>query len=223
MKADLAVIFDMDGVLVNNFAWHLKAWEKFCKKHKKRISADEFREHVFGGNNPDHLKFIFGNHLSHELINKYGQEKELIYRELYKGNIQPVAGLKAFLSEIKEIGIPTAIATSAERANVDFILEAIGLSEHFNVIVDSSMIKKGKPDPEVFTKAASLLNTEPQKCIVFEDSLKGIAAALNARMKVIGVGTTHYVAELTEAHLVINDFTEISADRLTILINQPNY
>lgn len=223
MKVDLAVIFDMDGVLVNNFAWHLKAWEKFCKKYKKRISADEFREHVFGGNNPDHLKFIFGNHLSQELIDKYGQEKELIYRELYKDNIQPVTGLKPFLSEIKALGIPTAIATSAERANVDFVLEAIGLNEQFNAIVDSSMIKKGKPDPEVFTKAASLLNAGPHKCIVFEDSLKGIAAALNARMKVIGVGTTHYVAELTEAHLVINDFTEITADRLTILINQPNY
>lgn len=220
MKKGIAVIFDMDGVLIDNFAYHLMAWEKFCLSHKKHISADEFRDNVFGGNNPDHLKFIFGSDLSAELIKQYSQEKEIIYRALYSGNIEPVAGLMPFLNELKQLQIPTAIATSAERANVDFILEAIGLSGTFDVIVDASMISNGKPNPEVFIKAATMLNASPRECIVFEDSLKGIEAALRARMKVIGVGTTHHIAELTEAHVVINDFTEISAEQIRGLINQ---
>jgi len=220
MNKKLAVIFDMDGVLVDNFSWHLMAWEKFCLLHKKHISEDAFREHVFGGNNPDHVKFIFGNDISPELIEQYGQEKEIIYRDLYRDNVQPVTGLKNFLVELKRLNIPVAIATSAERANVDFILDAIGLTGDFDAIVDASMIQLGKPDPEVFIKAASLLNTALEDCVIFEDSHKGIEAALRACMKVIGVATTHYNAELTEAHLVINDFTEISVEQLNGLINQ---
>lgn len=218
MNKGLAVIFDMDGVLVDNFAWHLTAWENFCLRHKKHISSDEFSEHVFGGNNPDHLRFVFGNDISDELINQYGHEKEVIYRELYKGNVEAVAGLSQFLTRIKELGIPTAIATSAERANVDFILDSIGLSGSFDFIVDASMISQGKPDPEVFIKAAELMNTEPCNCIVFEDSLKGIEAGLRACMKVVGVATTHHFAELTEAHHIITDFTEITPEDLKQLL-----
>jgi beta-phosphoglucomutase len=218
MNDGLAVIFDMDGVLVDNFAWHLLAWETFCKKHKKHISSDEFRNNVFGGNNPDHLRYIFGNEINNDLIEKYSLEKESIYRDLYNGNTRPVNGLIDFLHLLKEKHIPTAIATSAERANVDFILNAIDCTGLFDVIVDSSMIKKGKPDPEVFLKAATLLGAGPGECIIFEDSLKGIEASLRAGMKVVGVATTHYHAELTEAHMVISDFTGIVPEDIKQLL-----
>ncbi len=211
----------MDGVLVDNFAWHLLAWETFCKRHGKQISADDFREHIFGGNNPDHLKYIFGNDISTSLIEKYSNEKEKIYRELYSGNVIPVNGLVTFLHDLRKNKIPTAIATSAERTNVDFILQAIGCVGMFDVIADASMIRKGKPDPEVFLKAASLSGSKPSECVVFEDSLKGIEAGLRAQMKVIGVATTHYYAELTEAHNVITNFTEITPGDLFKLIKNP--
>lgn len=218
MNTGLTVIFDMDGVLVDNFAWHLLAWETFCKRHKKHISADEFRDHVFGGNNPDHLRYIFGNEISPELIEQYSTEKEIIYRELYSAEVNPVKGLINFLQDLKINNVPMAIATSAERTNVDFILEAIGCARLFNAIADSSMISKGKPDPEVFLKAAALCNANPEECVIFEDSLKGIEAGLRARMKVVGVATTHYYAELTEAHRVISDFSEITLNELHRLI-----
>lgn len=218
MKAGLAVIFDMDGVLVDNFSWHLLAWETFCKKHKKHISSDDFKNHVFGGNNPDHLRFIFGNDIPSELIEKYSLEKESIYRDLYSGKARPVNGLIGFLRHLKDHQIPTAIATSAERANVDFILDAIDCNGLFDTIVDSSMIKRGKPDPEVFLKAASLLDADPCNCIIFEDSLKGIEASLRAGMKVVGVATTHYHAELTEAHMVISDFTGLVPEDIKQLL-----
>jgi len=218
MNTGITVIFDMDGVLVDNFAWHLLAWETFCKRHRKQISADVFRDHVFGGNNPDHLRYIFGNDISQKLIEQYSTEKEVIYRGLYSGQVNPVKGLVAFLKDLKKNKVPMAIATSAERTNVDFVLDAIGCSGLFDAIADASMISKGKPDPEVFLKAAALCNAKPEECVIFEDSLKGIEAGLRARMKVVGVATTHYYAELTEAHRVISDFSDITLNDLRLLI-----
>lgn len=219
MAGNFAVIFDMDGVLVDNFRYHLMAWEKFCKRHKKSISADNFLEHVFGGSNADHLAYIFKKELPAETIATHSNEKELIYRYLYHDNVVLLPGLKALLLELKEKKIPMAIATSAERANVDFILSETGLEGFFNAVADGSMVKKGKPDPEVFVKAAELLGISPLKCIVFEDTCKGIDAALKARMKVIGVATTHHKAELTEAYKVISDFTEIGLNEISDIIN----
>lgn len=123
------------------------------------------------------------------------------------------------MHDLNQAGIAKAIATSAERANVDFILDSVGLHHQFEVVVDSSMISRGKPDPEVFLKAAQLIQVNPSDCIVLEDSLKGIEAALRARMKVIGVGTTHHVAELTEAHYVINDFSELTFQKISEILN----
>ena len=112
-----------------------------------------------------------------------------------------------------------AIATSAERANVDFILAETGIQEYFTAIADASMVRRGKPDPEVFLKAAAMLKTDPADCLVFEDTLKGIDAALKAKMKVIGVATTHHRAELTEAHSVLSDFSEININKIRELFS----
>lgn len=220
MAERIAVIFDMDGVLVDNFRYHLMAWEKFCQRHKKSISADDFLEHVFGGSNADHLSYIFKKELPSETIAAHSTEKELIYRYLYQDNVQLLPGLKELLQELKNKGVPMAIATSAERANVDFILAETGLEDFFTAIADASMVSRGKPDPEVFLKAAELLSISPQKCIVFEDTLKGIDAALKAHMKVVGVATTHHRAELTEAYQVISDFTEINLNEIFNILNQ---
>ncbi|MDY0104177.1 MAG: HAD family phosphatase [Lentimicrobium sp.] len=219
MSQDFAVIFDMDGVLVDNFRYHLMAWEKFCNRHKKKLSADDFRENVFGGSNADHLAFIFKKELSQETVATYSAEKELIYRFLYHDNVQLLAGLRPLLDELKSKGLPMAIATSAERENVDFILAETGLNGYFTAVADATMVTKGKPDPQVFCKAAELIHMPADRCLVFEDTLKGIDAALRANMKVVGVSTTHHRAELTEAHKVINDFTEIDVTEIMQLIN----
>lgn len=219
MKQKSAVIFDMDGVLVDNFRYHLMAWEKFCTRHKKKISAIDFREQVFGGSNADHLAFIFKKPLSAETIASHSTEKELIYRYLYHDNVHLLPGLKPLLDELKQKGIPMAIATSAERANVDFIIGETGLEGYFSAIADASMVTKGKPDPQVYIKAAEMLSINVEQCLVFEDTLKGIDAALQACMKVVGVATSHHRAELTEAHKVINDFTEIDFNEIINLIN----
>ena len=157
MKQKSAVIFDMDGVLVDNYRYHLMAWEKFCHRHKKKLSAIDFREQVFGGSNADHLAYIFKKPLSAEAIATHSTEKELIYRYLYNDNVHLLPGLKSILDKLKQEGIPMAIATSAERANVDFIIGETGLEGYFSAIADASMVSKGKPDPEVYLDRKSVV------------------------------------------------------------------
>lgn len=218
MTQDLAVIFDMDGVLVDNAHYHFLAWQKFCKRHGKNFDIIAFREKLFGCSNSEHLKMIFKKKLPPSTTAELAAEKELIYRYLYHDNVVPTPGLIPLLRELKTLNIPMAIATSGEKENVNFIVHEAGLDGFFSAVADASQVKKGKPDPEVFLKAAALLNIHPERCLVIEDTNKGIDAALKAQMTVIGIATTHHRAELTEAHQVINDFTEISASSIIELM-----
>jgi HAD superfamily hydrolase (TIGR01509 family) len=191
----MVLIFDMDGVLVNNHVWHFKAWAEFGRRHGINITEAEFAKH-FGSTNELVLTSLFGNGITNQEIISMGNEKEAIYREIYKPFIKAVDGLPAFLQSASDKGLRIALATSAPSDNVKFTLEAIGLEQYFNVITDSSMISRGKPDPQVYQLTAEKLGVLPNECIVFEDSVPGIQSALNAGMQVIGVATTNDSNEL---------------------------
>lgn len=207
----LALIFDMDGVIVENHEWHFRAWIEFCRQYGITLTQEEFYTKIFGGTNHDLLTRLFEGSLSNDDIERMGEEKEAIYREMYAPHIQPVPGVVEFIGLARDKGIKTALATSAPSSNVSFTLERTNLTGSFDVMVDSSHIKHGKPHPEIYLKAAALLNLEPRQCIVFEDSLSGITSALSAGCNVIGVATTLPAAELTMAHHIITDFTEHNA------------
>ena len=191
----MVLIFDMDGVIVDNHQWHFESYIEFGKRHNVNISREEFGKY-FGTTNHFIMKSIFGENISEEDIITFGEEKEAIYREMYLPAIKPVKGLPEFLQYESEKGIPIALATAAPKENVKFTLEATGLSHYFDVITDSSMVDRGKPDPQVYLVTAEKLGVQPKDCIVFEDSIPGITAARNAGMFVVGVATTHTPEEL---------------------------
>ncbi len=191
----MVLIFDMDGVLVDNHKWHFEAWAGFGKKHGLQITAEEFGKH-FGSTNRQVLVSLFGNSLSDNEFKALADEKEQIYRQMYSSFIKPVDGLPEFLQTIYQQGIPIALATSAPPENVEFTLKATGLKKYFDIITDSSMVTRGKPDPQVYLLTAAKLEVEPGECIVFEDSVPGIKSAKNAGMRVIAVATTHKPDEL---------------------------
>ncbi len=191
----IALIFDMDGVLVDNHSWHFEAFAEFGKRHGLDIRKEEFSKH-FGSTNHVIMSSLFNNTISEAQIAAYGKEKESIYREMYRPFIKPVGGLAAFLKSVSGKGIPIALATSAPHENVKFTLEATGLSNYFGVKTDSSMVTLGKPDPQVYVVTAEKLGVQPADCVVFEDSIPGILSAKNAGMHVIGVATTHKPVEL---------------------------
>jgi beta-phosphoglucomutase len=147
-------------------------------------------------------------------LKAYADEKEKIFRDLYFNDVTPLNGLLKFLNSLNDFKIKRAIATSAPRANVDFTLQRTGLTPYFQTILDESFVTKGKPDPEIYIKSASSLGFAPSNCIVFEDSLSGVAAGKAAGCKVIGLTTTHTANELSESDHVIADFEGINPEEL---------
>lgn len=214
-----AFVFDMDGVIVDSNPYHKIALQKFCKRLGFDLDEQEMVHKIYGRTNKEWISNLFDGHIQTDLLAQYGIEKELLYQELYKPHIQPLAGLKEFLQILDNQAIPKAIATSAPRINVDFTLGYTGLSGFFSTILDESHVSHGKPNPEIYLKAAAALQLPPEQCIVFEDSLSGVAAAKAAGCKVVGVLTTHSADELAHTDMTIEDFTNLQPEKIYRQIN----
>lgn len=206
MTPNVAIIFDMDGVIVDTNPYHKIALRQFCEKHSIHLSDDELINRIYGRPNKEWIVNLFRREMSPSDLSAYGEEKEKIFRDLYEKDLRPLNGLKEFLDQLVGLGIPTAIGTSAPRSNVDFVLRRTGLEKYFNVVLDESHVGRGKPDPEIYLKVAAAVNFPPGHCIVFEDSFSGVASAQAAGTKVVGVATTHTREELSHTEYVITDF-----------------
>lgn len=203
-----AVIFDMDGVIIDSNPFHKISLRQFCEKYGYHLNDQELINKIYGRTNKDWIANLFGA-LSKEELSRYGEEKEALFREIYKNDISALRGLPEFLGSLKEKNIPIAIGTSAPRSNVDFVLASTGLEKYFSVILDESNVEQGKPNPEIYLKVAAKLGYEPSRCIVFEDSLSGVESAQRAGAKVVGVATTHSFDELNHTDFVIQDFMDL--------------
>lgn len=202
-----AAIFDLDGTLIDNNAYHLKTWRVYLEKIGIDISEDAYRKNINGRTNKDALEYIYNKKMTDEEAMVYALEKEALYREIYKVDIKPVNGLIELLEVLYSRNIPMAIATSGIQVNIDFMFEHIPIKKYFKEVVNSSHISKGKPDPEIYVKTASLLNIPAKNCLVFEDAVVGVNAAHAAGMKVIAITTTQSAEELKNAEMIIKDFT----------------
>lgn len=216
MNSNIAIIFDMDGVIVDNHQYHLKSWLQFFDKHNVAMTEEEYKQKVNGRTMEEILTTFINKKLSKKELRELGEEKEAVYREIYRPHIKPTDGLPEFLEELKVRNVLRAVATSAPPANVNFTMESTQLRQFFPTIVDDTMVTKGKPDPEVYLTAAKKLEMPPERCIVFEDAILGIQAGKNAGMKVIGVATTHSRKELEAENTdyVVDDFCELTVEKL---------
>lgn len=215
MPLETAFIFDMDGVIVDSNPYHKIALKEFCKRHGHDLTDEQLREKIYGRRNQDWLKNIFGS-LDDLTMRALADEKEALFREVYEKDITALDGLKEFLEKLVHLNIPRVIATSAPRANVDFTLSKTGTGPYFSVILDDSFVTNGKPDPEVYLKAAAAANYRPEDCVVFEDSLAGVQAARKAGCKVIGLTTTHTAEELSDTDMVIENFVGLEPRKLVL-------
>lgn len=213
-----AILWDMDGVLVDNSSFHEKSWIEFCQLKGFNISQNDMQTHVFGRTNRDCMDFVARDYnLSQQEKDNLGEEKEALYRQMYARFIKPVDGLYEFMALCKSKNIKNALATSACRSNIDFTLKHLKLENFFDTQVDASMVKAGKPDPEIYILAAHKLGVLTENCLVIEDSLAGIRAGLDSGAKVLALPTTHTKSEIAHADKIIDDFRAI--DNLDI-INQ---
>jgi len=203
LRPGMAMALDMDGVIVDSNPLHTAAWIEYNRRFG--IDAGEsLAERMYGRRNDEIVREFFGPLPSAEEVARHGAAKEELYRKMLEPRLEEtlVPGVREFLR--RHAGQPVALATNAEPANVDFILDRAGLRGYFRVVVDGHQVRHPKPHPEIYLRAARLLSVAPRNCIVFEDSFSGVEAARAAGTRIVGVRTTH--RELPGSDMEIDDF-----------------
>jgi beta-phosphoglucomutase family hydrolase len=208
------LLFDMNGVLVDDMSFHERAWIAFAARHGKELTLDEFRRKLSGRRNRDNVVYVFGDSLSEEQMNAFQAEKEEAYRAAFRPHLATLPGLDDLLDAARAARLRMAVATSAPPENIDFVLDGLDLRRRFDAVVGETEVRHAKPHPEIYLAAASRLGLEPAECVVFEDSLAGIASGRAAGMPVVGVTTTHPAVELGDCALVVDDFRGLSIEAL---------
>jgi beta-phosphoglucomutase family hydrolase len=212
------VIFDMDGVICHTNPHHVKAFEVFFDNYKIPYSEEEFEEHMYGKHNGYIMSHFFKRSVVGDELKKLEDEKESMFREIYKDKVEAIPHYLKFLNQLKSRNFKTAVATSAPRANLDLIIKALKIEDEMDSMMSSEDVKHHKPDPEVYLKSAERVGVAPSHCIVFEDSFSGVSAALNAGMKVVGVLSTHTKEQLPPCNFYINDYSEINVEKVLELL-----
>ncbi len=200
-------IFDLDGVLIDSSKIHYSGWRKVLSRFNQDLDYGTFRSSYFGKRGQEVLEMIFGKgRFSPEEAKRISDEVDSNFVTTVADVGVPVRGALEFLRLLKESGVKTALATSAPRQNVDAFLDAFSLHGVFDAEVCGDDVVRGKPDPEVFLKAAAELNENPKDCVVFEDSLPGVTAAKGAGTTCVAVLTTTSREVLKAADYFIEDF-----------------
>ena len=185
-----AVLWDLDGTLVHSGDYHWRAWRDTMRAEGLALTYQQFLD-SFGQRNDRILTNWLGAGVSEDDIQRIGDAKEALYRQLAeKEGLVALPGAAEWVRRLREEGWLQAIASSAPRANVTVMLQAVGLATLMDAIVSAEDVTNGKPDPQVFLAAADRLRAPPARCVVVEDAAAGIEAARRAGMKSIGVSTT---------------------------------
>lgn len=217
MKKEIAVIFDMDGVIVHTNPYHSRAFREFFSVRNLAPTDEEFAEHMFGKSNSYILTHFLQRKIEGEELRLLEDEKESLFRQIYAPHIDPIAGIVSFIGDLYKNGVKLGVATSAPLANLELILSKIPLRDKMGSVLASEDVTRHKPDPEVYLTSARNLGVRPDQCVVFEDSFSGVSAGLNAGMKVVGVLTSHTEAELPPCSFYIKDYAELSFDKIAAL------
>ena len=202
-----AIIFDMDGVIVDSIRRHYEIWSKVLKEYDVELTYEQWRPFI-GVDGETFIKKLCetrGLKLDYDSIVQTKREK---IGDLYDKGIILFDGARELLSELKAGGYKIGLASSEWRENVMRILKKFSIDEFFTVILGKEDIKRRKPAPDVYIKAAKMLEADPAKCIVLEDSLSGLTAAKAAGMRCIAVETSFRKEELTEADLIVENVKE---------------
>jgi beta-phosphoglucomutase len=201
----LALIFDMDGVIVNSNPFHRQAWEVFNRRYGLE-TTEAMHDAMYGKWNGDIVRGFYGADLSDDEVVARGAAKEALYRELIRDRLHEmlVPGVSKFLEHYRPY--PMAVASNAEPENIRLILDNAELRRFFRVVVDGHQVALPKPNPEIYLRVAELLETRPANCIVFEDSYVGVQSALAAGMRVVGIRTTH--DDLPGTNLTVDNFDD---------------
>ena len=214
------LLFDMDGTLVDNLAYHFMAFDAYAKREGFTL-LEPVSLKINGMHSNDIFPLLLGN----EVVAQYGldrlnREKEEVYRDMYRPKIAPIAGVIELLKEAKKAGVKCAIGSSGCRENVEMIIEGLGIADLIDGSISGSDVTHGKPHPEIFTKAHELLGLKAEECIVVEDAVNGVLAGVRAGCKCLAVTTTATAEVLAEAgaSLCVEDYSTVTIEQLNELL-----
>ena len=200
-----AVLWDVDGTLIDSREYHWLSWQGALAAEDFAVTREQF-ESSFGRRNDEILRDYFPFYSSEE-ITRVGEAKEVAYRRLVRERgIDLLPGVRRWLERLHDEGWQQAVASSAPRANLEVIIEVLGLEGYFAAVASAEDVTEGKPDPQVFLVAAAKLGVEPCSCVVVEDAPAGTAAARRAGMRCVGVLSSH---EELRADIVVRTLEEL--------------
>lgn len=217
MSRPSAVIFDMDGVLVDSNPFHLAKWIGFLGERGIAFDREKLPGQIFGQRNDTVFRRFLGEHLSRAETRLMSEELEARFREVFRPHAKPLPGLRPLIDECVKAGISLGVASSAMRKNVEFVVEALGIAPYMQTVISGDEISRAKPDPEIYLLAAQRLGVEPSAAVAFEDSFVGIEAVHRAGMKCVAIASSFSVECLraeTQADRVISSFEETSLELL---------
>ena len=212
-----AFIFDMDGTIVDNMAFHTDSWLEFFARRGKTYDADAFFRETAGAQGREILRARLGPEIPDDQIAVLAQEKDALYREMYGPHRRAIEGFENLVTKARATGVKLAVATSAPPKNIVFTLDELDLRRHFDAVVGAADVKHGKPHPDVFLKAAEQLGIDPAACVVFEDAPMGVEAARRAGMRAVVITTTlpaEAFAEFDNVIRVVDDYADLDIDSL---------
>ena len=180
------IIFDMDGTIVDSLPYHYKAWKIFFKENKVENFSEKLKDYK-GGGTLDLLTTVLGNNFSKKELKSMVDDKEIIFRDIYKDNVIPIEGFIQMLESIKSKKILVGLASNAIRKNVKMILNELKIYNDFNSIICGDEVDNGKPNPEMFNKTVKRFKLDKKDCLIFEDSIEGLQGAVNSGIDAIGV------------------------------------
>jgi beta-phosphoglucomutase family hydrolase len=217
-----AVIFDMDGVLVDTNPFHVQKWEALLTEYSIPFDRKELPRQVLGPANDPTLRHFFGERITAEDRQRLSEELEARFRRAFAPHAKPLAGVERLIAECREQGVLLALASAAMSKNVNFILDALKLRPYFRAVLTNDEITQSKPSPEIFLKTAGKLGLPPAACVALEDSFAGVEAAKRASMKCVAVASTFPAPELrarTQADLVVQTLEELNLQKLRQLFD----
>ncbi|MEJ8843997.1 HAD family phosphatase [Lacibacter sp. H375] len=218
MNQQKAFLFDLNGTMIDDMHYHIKAWHGILNELGANISMERMKEECYGKND-ELLERMFPGRFTEAEKQVMSLEKEKQYQQEFKPYLKLLPGLDTFLATAKRNNIQMAIGSAAIMFNIDFVLDNLHIRNHFAALVSADDVAVSKPDPETFVKCAERLSIEPANCIVFEDAPKGVESAKRAGMKAVVLTTMHEEHEfMANDHvlLFVKDFTD---ERLVSLFN----
>lgn len=206
-----ALIFDMDGTMVDSMPFHAKSWVEFCSRHGIAIEVEDLLARTTGRNGHECMRELFAREIAHEESLRLIHEKESIYRELFAPVFAEVAGFRAFAGRALARGLKLGVGTAGDRHNIAFAFANLAMETAPHAVVGGDEGLPGKPEPAIFLEVARRLDVAPAECIVFEDAPFGIEAARRAGMRAVAVCTGHTPGQLAGPHVVaqVRDYHQL--------------